>query len=237
MLSCSSDHDRDIRYYFDTASFLVSSAEAADRELAERTGKNFNVFDVFGVNYEPLLSRILRELLDPDGSHGQGARFLQAFLDLCAKQCGKPLAEAEDLPKAKVIAEWRTKRGRRIDIVIRLANNRSIGIENKPWASEGKDQLRDYAEELKNRSNDFFLVYLCGHGEKPSTLGDYEWLRKESRFIDMRFNRGSDGVSLKLWAQRCAEVAEADKIRMIMRDFCTWLGKFDEFTEGADANA
>jgi hypothetical protein len=107
------DPDLNIRYYFDTASFLVSSAEAIDRELAEKTGRNFNIFDVFEVTYETLLSRILRELLDPSGGHGQGIRFLQAFIEQFEYK--DALAWAGDLSKANVITERPTSLGRRID--------------------------------------------------------------------------------------------------------------------------
>jgi hypothetical protein len=230
--------DHDIRYYFDTASFLVKSAEAIDQELAEKTGKNFNIFDTLELSYETHISRILRELLDPKGSHGQGTRFLEAFFEQCKEQAPAIRGWAGDLSNVSVIPEFRTLAERRIDLVIKLPGNRYIGIENKPFAAEGQNQLDDYAAELDQRSrNNFYLVYLCGHNGQPYTLHKYKWLKAERRFVDMRYNRRDEGPSLKLWATRCAQIAEADKLRLFMRDFSFWIAaKFNEFTEEGDAN-
>ncbi|KAI96018.1 hypothetical protein T281_02370 [Rhodomicrobium udaipurense JA643] len=241
--------DHDIQYYFDTASFLVKSAEAIDRELAEKTGKNFNIFDALELSYENHISRILRDLLDPHGSHGQGTRFLQAFFDECEKQCAGVVAWAGNVSDASVMTEVATQEGRRIDIVISLPHNRLIGIENKPFAAEGHEQLDAYAEDLEIRSGstrgpkgggterNFYLIYLCGHAGLPSTLKRYAWLKSEHHFVDMRYNRRDEGPSLKLWANRCVQIAEADKLRIFMHDFSFWIAaKFNEFSEGDCAN-
>jgi len=237
-MTAISSFDSDIQYYFDTASFLVRTAETIDRELAEKTGKNFNIFDTLELSYETHISRILRDLLDSKGSHGQGTRFLEAFFDECEKQCTGVVAWAGDVSDASVTTEVATREGRRIDIVISLPNDRLIGIENKPFAAEGQQQLDDYAAELNQRSkNNFYLVYLCGHNGQPCTLDIYKWLKTERRFVDMRYNRRDEGPSLKLWANRCAQIAEADKLRIFMRDFSHWLAaKFNEFSEGDRAN-
>ncbi|WP_164729903.1 PD-(D/E)XK nuclease family protein [Rhodomicrobium lacus] len=230
--------DHDIRYYFDTASFLVKSAEDVDRQLSEKIGANFNLFDVFRLNYEIDISYILRNLLDPNGSHGQGARFLEAFLDQCNEQAPAIRGWAGDLSNVSVIPEFRTQAERRIDLVIKLPGDRYIGIENKPFSAEESEQLDDYATELDLRSeNNFYLIYLCGHAGLPSTLKLYAWLKDdgqgERRFVDMRYNRHDEGPSLKLWATRCAQIADADKLRIFMRDFSEWLSKrFRELPDG-----
>ncbi|MBT3069671.1 PD-(D/E)XK nuclease family protein [Rhodomicrobium sp. Az07] len=241
--------DHDIRYYFDTAAFLVKSAEAIDRELAEKTGKNFNIFDALELSYENHISRILRNLLDPKGSHGQGTRFLEAFLEQCKEQAPAIRGWAGDLSDVSVIPEFRTLAERRIDLVVKLPPDRYIGIENKPFASEGSEQLDAYAEHLEKESRsvreamgggtgiNFYLIYLCGHAGLPSSLKRYAWLRDEHHFVDMRYNRRDDAPSLKSWANRCAQIAEADKLRIFMRDFSHWLAaKFNEFSEGDCAN-
>ena len=53
------------------------------KQMAERArqGKEFNVFKVQGtLTDEVKICRLLRELLDPNGSHGQGYVFLELFL-------------------------------------------------------------------------------------------------------------------------------------------------------------
>ena len=87
---------------------------------------NFSVFDYIDPD-ENRLSEMLRDLLDPSGTHGQGPKFLTSFLTKIG------------LPQRSVYKECRVKRedlthaSRRVDITIRL-DDFAIGIENKPWA-------------------------------------------------------------------------------------------------------
>ena len=66
-------NERDIAAYFATTGALVAAAERIDAELALYHGHGFNVFDAIRPD-ENRLSDILRDLLDPRGSHGQGVR-------------------------------------------------------------------------------------------------------------------------------------------------------------------
>ena len=55
---------------------------AYDRAERFRQGKEFNIFRVQRIlNDEVKICRLLRELLDPRGSHGQGSVFLRLFLE------------------------------------------------------------------------------------------------------------------------------------------------------------
>ena len=55
--------------------------------LAAATGENFNLFAILGRETDEVRthSAILAELLDPSGSHGQGAVFLRQFVDRVQK--------------------------------------------------------------------------------------------------------------------------------------------------------
>ena len=118
----------------------------------------FRIFDLFKPG-ENTLSDILRELLDPRGTHGQGVVFLAKFLG----KIGFPQQNRAALVGAKVFREWSTGEGRRIDLVID-APGFLIGIENKPWAGQLHNQLGDYYADLNGRANGrpFRLVFLSG---------------------------------------------------------------------------
>ena len=100
----------------------------------------FSPFAIFSPD-ENTLSRVIAELFDPKGSHGQGLLFVNALL----QELGYARLGPRDA--VRVRREAMTRRKRRIDIVIE-SRNYVIGIENKPWAGQQANQLADYFEEL-----------------------------------------------------------------------------------------
>ena len=61
---------------------------------------------------------------------------------------------------------------RRIDIYVKMGQGKAthcLAIENKPYAEDQKDQVKDYLKYLEKRySERFFLIYLSPRGEGPS---------------------------------------------------------------------
>ena len=57
-------------------------------ELAAVTGEHFNVFSILRIKRKEVITHtpMLAELLNPHGSHHQGATFLKLFLETCIKQ-------------------------------------------------------------------------------------------------------------------------------------------------------
>jgi PD-(D/E)XK nuclease superfamily len=105
---------------------------------------------------ENQLSRVLADLFDCRGSHGQGALFLNSLLE----QIGLQPVGIRDHDRVRVNREVWTDRNLvsggdsliakdgRLDIVIETPNM-VLGIENKPWAKQQKHQLFRYWEWLK----------------------------------------------------------------------------------------
>jgi len=224
---------RDITAFFATTGALVAAAEKIDAELALRLGRGFNVFDAIRPD-ENRLSDILRDLLDPRGPHGQGDRFLRAFLDIC--KIGEPWSK--DTNNVRVYRERQTisldedRKRRRIDLVIAFgASAGAVAIENKPWAGEQNDQMKDYAEHLNHIYQDrFHLLYLSGNGRPPETLGEWDQCLKEVvRFHPMAYNRPAsqdrEMPNLHDWTAQCARLTEADKLRWFLRDFAAWIAE------------
>lgn len=160
--------------------FTVELPKLRDDERSWRkaTAPNFNVFRALHLERREtkLHSRFLAELLDPNGIHGQGDRFLIAFLDL-AKRSG--LRSPSEWPEAcygrrlwEITTEEAVNESDRLDIVIRCRRAKFIVvIENKIDAAEGAEQLRRYDDWLQKQQADFRnLVFLTPDGREPATI-------------------------------------------------------------------
>ncbi|EJC75765.1 hypothetical protein Rleg10DRAFT_5594 [Rhizobium leguminosarum bv. trifolii WSM2012] len=101
----------------------------------------FSPFSIFNPD-ENTLSRVIAELFNPAGSHGQGLLFLNGLLSAIG------IPRLNRLDTVKVRREVMTRAKRRIDVVIETSRY-VIGIENKPWAVQQRNQLGDYLDELK----------------------------------------------------------------------------------------
>jgi len=137
------------------------------KENANRHGERFNIFSILGVQHDEnrTHSRYLAELLNPAGRHGEGLRFLDAFVK---ETLGLPVHLAG---RVKVDRELATDDRRRVDIVVE-SPNLIIGIELKINAGDQKAQLYDYYAELRQRAGTTktaVLVYLTLDGKPPST--------------------------------------------------------------------
>ena len=180
---------------FDRLADLVENAT----ENANRHGERFNIFSILGVQRDEnrTHSRYLSELLNPAGRHGEGSRFLQAFVS-------DVLGHSPTInSRVKVTRELATEERRRVDIVVESPEV-IIGIEVKIDAGDQKEQLHDYFKELHQRAKgrkDAILVYLTLDGKPPSgrSLGclDQESVRCLSFADDIR-----------QWVGNCAHLCE-----------------------------
>lgn len=139
--------------------------------------------------------------------------------------------------KVQVRREHGTSAGRYIDIVVDVSHFR-LGIENKPWAADLKNQVRDYIDDLMEYSKDrWAFIYLSGYGAAPSKKSLCTKWRQEllesGHYVELDYAN-----DLAQWPQQCALACEADKIRWLLKDFRTYtLRGFKSFdsTEGDNA--
>lgn len=117
------EHRAGLRAFFAGLAPAVAVAVQAQKALDRVAATNFSVFHYFEVN-ENLVSGIFADLLRPDGSHGQGTTFLRLFLQEIER--GRPKCRRHgdygSLERCAVYTEYRTFKGRRIDIVLKLEN-------------------------------------------------------------------------------------------------------------------
>ena len=155
----------------------INALETAQALYSRQLSPDFSTFDY--INTDELgLSRILAALLDPKGSHAQQEGFLRLFVEHCLPVIYKNdnwQIFLNNLEKTEVFLEEVTGKSntqRRMDIYLRCQvddDSYGICIENKPYAADQLDQMKDYAIELKNRKHKLWhLVYLNEDNDVPS---------------------------------------------------------------------
>ena len=154
----------------------ISSLETAQALYSRQLSPDFNTFDY--INTDELgLSRILAALLDPRGSHAQQETFLKLFVEHCLPSMYKTPERQiflNNLEKTEVFLEEVTGKSntqRRMDIYLSCQvgdNSYGICIENKPYAVDQFEQMKDYAIELENRRHTaWHLIYLNEYNDTP----------------------------------------------------------------------
>lgn len=199
--------------FYSTLSLRLNLLEQARRSLNEFLSRDFNVFDYIEP-VENTLSRVIADLLNPDGPHGQGSVFLNEFLALIDHAKLQSDA-ARARVQCQTMAVCDGKLGF-IDITIDLGGF-GIGIENKPTAVEQENQLERYCRHLNARHNGkFCLVFLDGRGSEIKSISaeDRRKLEGVGQFKVITYV-----PDLTSWLDNCFKECRAEKLRWFLRDF------------------
>jgi hypothetical protein len=218
-----------LQRYFDELRVRLAVVAEVKKEVDRLFAPDFNPFRLIWMD-ELRLSNVIANLLDPKASHGQGRRFLDAFLD----QLSEKLAEKKPLQNLQkawaecdgivVETEATTTNSRRMDILIHdhSAEPHALMIENKPYASDQDRQLQDYADHLKKYAKTYVMVYLSGDGKPPSEQSlaedEREQMKQAGHLITLAYGR-----DLVAWLRQCKTIAEADHVRWILDDFTRYI--------------
>jgi hypothetical protein len=83
----------------------------------QKTGEKYNIFTVAGIAHkEVIMCRVLADLMNPRGKHGQGSRYLTLFWEkIASKLPGRPALVIEH---TRVTTERVPDKNRRIDIAL-----------------------------------------------------------------------------------------------------------------------
>ena len=225
---------RDCQRFFDELKPRLETARMLEYELDAQLARRFNVFDYLRTD-ELGISRIIADLLNPQGKHGQGTSFLKLLLGGL-----KSLIASEHLDHASVEIEKTIRDERRIDIYVRIGKC-CLAIENKPYTGDQRDQIKDYLGWLKDQKfKNFVLIYLSPQGEPPSpesvklpylkTELDADHSFKimpyheghgdawEDRFDDYRLD-----YTLTEWLADCRKNCDVDRLRWFLSEAETFF--------------
>jgi len=193
--------------------FSKASSDWASRDQTQ--AQRFNLFRLLELpRLEKNHSKILKELLDPKGMHGQGKQLLEIFLDrigfghLKAKLVGAHVEVKTEV--------WVTEESR-LDIIIRCFPWFILVIENKIGSGEGSTQTQKYWNWLKTQElrsdGERILIFLTIHGERASV----EQAHCSSYLHDIR-----------AWLEKCLEIVTAPRIREILRQYLETIEELRE---------
>lgn len=203
----------------------ISRIVAKEKTLQEerrKQGENFNIFSVLNLSTKEvrLHSAFLAELLNPDGDHGLGYKFLEAFLSIIIQRV-KPGFEF-DIKSAKVSKEFSIgpisedyTEGGQIDLLIRDDKNHAIVIENKIGANDQKNQLLRYDNYAKKNKTieSYILLYLTLNRDEASEY---------STCNQVEYQRISYKKDILPWLQSCIGIAALHPIvRETIRQYIT----------------
>ncbi|WP_304973809.1 PD-(D/E)XK nuclease family protein [uncultured Alistipes sp.] len=208
------------------------------RELLERTngildirrrtppkpGERFNVFSVMNMETKEVDThcRLLYELLSPNGSHGMGGCFLEAFFDLVLEK-PYPGSTAVSVYREYVIDHTDDNYGR-IDLLIQ-GRNFCYPIEVKVRAKDQWEQVKRYAR-FSSDAQDGQVFYLTLDGSVPSedSLGGTDL----SDIVCLSF-----ADDIRRWLKRCGELAwNVPNVAEIIRQYMKLLDKLTGNYEG-----
>lgn len=201
--------------------------QALSREHNKQTASQFNIFHVLGVERkEVIISAFIANLLDPEGSHGQGSLFLKEFYKLLKARRGKnPSSKNGEIPKEDEIEKgaWCVEKEKsvgtygRLDIaVMEVKNKYAIIIENKIKHKLRENQLEDYSKWLKGSDSPYkkngILIYLTidGHPYKPEEKG------KKSYPPNLPISHNED---IKSWLEESLKQVSAPWLRKIIEQY------------------
>ncbi len=226
-MECEVSHNDLERFFLELAPRL-ETARVLDRELDRQLARRFNALDYLRKD-ELGLSRIIADLLNPEGNHGQGAVFLQLLLDKVGfKVAGK-------IDDSRVDVELTIGDQGRLDIAVQIDERHCLAIENKPYAGDQHRQVEKYLEWLDKEYDKHMLVYLSRTGEGPTedSIGkadlaigfaimpyyrDRRAADLNDEFKDFRMEH-----SLADWLADCRRNCDVDRLRWFLRDaetFC-----------------
>ncbi len=192
----------------------VSVINKKYKEIFEKTGENFNIFNILRIEAEEVQthSRFLCELLNPNGSHGKGELFLNLFLEDQKKDNS---IENENFVeklqnfntnnctvKPEVNIGFKNKEqteGGRIDILIKESNSdKAIIIENKIFAGDQLNQLIRYNNAFPTFPNPpIFYLTLELDDNKPSIASKGD-LKKGDHFKCISYKD-----DILIWLEKC----------------------------------
>lgn len=199
----------DLMIFFGEIEVHLNRAEENQKQLDREEATRFNVFDLIDPD-ENKFSDILKDLLDPNGSHGQGDMFLRLFVEKLGNtfQC-KDTASAK--VQREVCTTFLCNQLRRMDILVEM--DILLAIENKVDSPEQENQVKDYLEHLARSTavseQRYVLIYLTPDGRHPVSVAEDE----------LRVCCWSYPRELTQWLEDCRRECKAPKIRFFISDF------------------
>lgn len=167
--------------------------------IYKSNGSSFNIFRIANIDTDEVrICRIMKELIDPHGSHYQGDIYLRLFVKHVLGM--EQEFDDTDYPVAAVRRELVIENDRRIDLFIEIGSKK-IPIEVKIYAGDQNGQCQDYDRYAVNSK--MFYLTLDGHAPSKESLDDLG----SERVRPISFRK--DIIN---WLNACLELPQTIKI-------------------------
>lgn len=144
-------------------------ADTSFQQLSQKM-QTLNIFEVLGItNAEIRHSNFLAWLLDPNGNHGMGDKFLREFVS----KLGQREVVPENVTVCIVRREWQ-----HIDLLVLCQKEKYLlCVENKVFSGEHDDQLRRYRDMLLEEYPGYTMsfAFLSPDGIAPLSADDQQY--------------------------------------------------------------
>lgn len=139
-------------------------------------GDYFNLLMLSGVGSSEVFTHtpILKELLDPNGSHGQKDLFLKSFINYFKLDFNIDTSFS-------IKREFRCTQGQ-IDLLLEN-KDKAIIIENKIYAGDQSKQLNRYYDYCIEKKKTPSIIYLTLQGNKPSQSSLGKIINKDDKYF------------------------------------------------------
>lgn len=208
----------EIKKLLDDVAFKIGVLRKANELFSDKLAPKFNIFDYLRTD-EMGLSRCIADLLNPNGKHGQGHLFLAEFIQLVGTESWSSV----EVNNCRASLEKQANGERRIDIYLQFESGEIIGIENKPWADDQKNQLKDYADFIAKEAlgKKWLLIYLSNRDPSESEYSisneKQEELEESNNFVWLDYSGLVD------WLERCAQKSKALAVRVFIEELAKFI--------------
>jgi len=211
-----------------TARRLLADVSKTAKECKNRyhkTGMAYNIFAVTRmVTKEVEMCRVLADVLNPKGLHGQESAYLNLFMDMIVRPLvGNAQKTGFSWSRASAIPQYYTDEGRFIDIVI-SAPDVFIPIEVKINASEEENQLSHYAafSKKKNQGGGFPVLFIT-----PTGRFSQDTALDKNDYVSVSFKE-----HIIPWLEECCKLKSTpESVQAILKQYITAINLFCGYAE------
>ena len=193
-------------------------------KVSKVSGDDFNIFSVLDMETDEVKThtRLIYELLRPDGQHGMGQAFIEEFFRLVLR---KPIPEYVSVKREYVINVLGDDEYGRIDLLLE-GKDFCYPIEVKIYAGDQYRQIERYAAfARKAKDNQVYYLTLNGHEPSDGSIGKLKATSVECL---------SFASDIRNWLVRCGEIAwQSPAVSEIIRQYI-WL--IDKLTGNAQGD-
>jgi len=200
--------------------------------LDEKEAFSYNIFNILNIHTAEVKTHtpFLRNLLEPNGTHGQKDLFLITFIQNFIPIDKRELFILSNINDYNVEEEKPTQCGR-IDIFIESINSKKkfgIIIENKLLAGDQHLQLNRYYDFVKARKfidQQIMMFYLTIDGHDPSEYSIDKKTMSELKNRKILYNL-SYKTDIKNWLKNIIKDIKSNKVKFLIEQYLEMIEHF-----------